>query len=118
MGDRHYLVPPLRLGAAIRPQLAHIPLWYWGTPGTGTAGWIGPVPILNIGSPPVVGADGGWISPIPTLNLGGDTLVTQAGYYSIIPPIPLGGDGTVVADEGGRRRRTYFTYIGRPRLGR
>ena len=98
-GDRHYLTPPYGLGAPIVPSLAPIPLWSWGavTP---------------------TGADGGWITPVPVLNIGGGIAVTQAGYFSIVPVLPLGGDGSAVVQTEGRKRRTYLTLMGRTRLGR
>lgn len=93
---------------------------------------------LGIYSGAVVPPDGGFDTPIPGIRLsaGGTTLPAeggfgtplgvllvrtagrlQAGYYGIVPTIPLGG----TADDGatdGRKRRTYLTLMGRTRLGR
>ena len=93
---------------------------------------------LGIYSGAVVPASGGFATPIPGLRLGGlaDTspaggfgtpigalLIRTAGRYiagfqGIIPVVPLGAETPVGGDTEGRRRRTYFTMIGRTRLGR
>ena len=64
------------------------------------------------------GTQAGFVSVLPILSLGGTAGVTQAGYYSIVPVLPLGGTTVVGGTTDGRKRRTYFTMIGRTRLGR
>lgn len=102
-------------------------------------GFLNVVPPLGISGFVAAGPDGGFDSPIPCIRISGDTAVvgTQGGFgspiaallirstrkaryghVSLVPPWNrLGG----FADAGGadeRGRRTYFTYIGRTRLGR
>jgi hypothetical protein len=106
------IVPPIRVG---------------GVSATADAGWYSPIPTLNLGAKPafklapiplwIWGTNRpGWISPVPVLNLG--ALSTVGGFFSAIPVVPYAADGAVVVDEGGRKRRTYFTMLGRTRLGR
>ena len=103
------------------------------------AGFLNVIPPFGLSGFPAAGPDGGFDTPIPGLRLsggGGGPPVGQlggfgtpigallirsaghrpAGFFSLIPGIRLGGFAE--ADEGERGRRTYFTYIGRTRLGR
>lgn len=78
------------------------------------------IPPLRIAGPQDLGTTGGFGTPLGVLLIRSAGGIPQAGYYSIIPPLPLGGDATAgIQDEtDGRHRRTYFTMIGRTRLGR
>ena len=104
------------------------------------AGFRNVVVPLGIGGFVAAGPDGGFDSPIPGIRIsggGGGPPVGQlggfgtpigallirsagrrpAGFFSIIPAIRLAGTDEDTGTEE-RGRRTYFTYIGRTRLGR
>jgi hypothetical protein len=81
------------------------------------AGWRNVIPPLGIYQPPIVEV-GGFLTPIPILRIGGEAGTVQAGFISLLPVIPLGSDGVIAEQTDNRRRRTYFTMIGRTRLGR
>ena len=100
-------------------------------------GFLNVVPPLGISGFVAAGPDGGFDSPIPCIRISGDTAVvgTQGGFGSPIAAllirsirkarnghvslVPVWNRlGAYAPEEEERGRRTYFTYIGRTRLGR
>ncbi len=60
------------------------------------AGFRSPLFILGLSG---IGAQAGFIGPIPIVNLGGTPDIVQAGYIGPIPIINLGAGQAIVADE-------------------